>query len=77
MSRDHIKSEILNCLQNNDLPGDETTVKIAELSIDCTLNYLTKFIGTLSHELVSDGLYSHSMVTGLVLKKIRDLRDGN
>lgn len=49
---------------------------VAETSVDVALTRVLNFTQNLSMELVSKHMYSEAMTTGLIIKKLKELLDG-
>jgi hypothetical protein len=75
MSRQDIRAHILSCIKESGLSPEQDAKQIAELAIDCTLENLIDFVQQLSHKLAGDGLYSHSMTAGIVINKMKEIKN--
>lgn len=73
MSRKIIRNRILSCIRENNLEVDQRSKEIADLAINCTLRYLLDFSVDISHTLAEQELYSHSMATGLIINKMKEI----
>jgi hypothetical protein len=76
MSRQDIRAHILSCIKEAGPSSQQDARQIAELAIDCTLDDMIGFVQELSHKLAGDGLYSHSMTAGIVINKMKEIRNG-
>lgn len=78
MTRKRLFRRIRDCLDKTELPTTTETQAVANVSVDCTLEYVLGFAIEVSEELTKNALYSEAMVAGTFIRKIKGLMgDGN
>lgn len=74
MTRKRMYNAIKKQLEDYQMDCDEQCMQTVDVAVDEALEYVLSFALEMSAELTAAGLYSHAMVAGVVINKIKILR---
>lgn len=73
MTRERMYDAIKKKLDKEGLEITEDTRPVVDAAVSVALEYVLSFAQEVSHELASKTLYSHSMVAGVFIRKLKGL----